>query len=91
MDKFEKDLLEKNLLHKPLKLAEDESFEHNQLKNEKITKKSILEGKWNHFGRGEMLSDQHFLHLTSPARFDTYPENFPQDGDYSSFGKLVRS
>lgn len=91
MKDFQKALLESNYLHRPLAINEDcenRSFEKRLYSQEKISKKRKIKGNWQHIGRGKLIKDQYFLHLTSPSRFETYPEDWPQDGDYTSFGMI---
>ncbi|MGX7011639.1 glycoside hydrolase family 9 protein [Lactococcus cremoris] len=88
MKKFYQDLLATNILHKPLTVHKEESFESESLKKEKIIQQVPILGEWEQIGRGNLVKDDALIHLKSPARFETYPANWPQDGDYTSFGMI---
>ena len=88
MKKFYQDLLATNILHKPLTVHKEESFESESLKKEKIIQQVPILGEWEQIGRGKLVKDDALIHLKSPARFETYPADWPQDGDYTSFGMI---
>ncbi|AGV73089.1 glycoside hydrolase family 9 protein [Lactococcus cremoris] len=88
MKEFYQDLLATNNLHKPLTVHKEESFESESLKKEKIIQQVPILGEWEQIGRGELVKDDALIHLKSPARFETYPADWPQDGDYTSFGMI---
>ena len=88
MKKFYQDLLAINILHKPLTVHKEESFESESLKKEKIIQQVPILGEWEQIGRGKLVKDDALIHLKSPARFETYPADWPQDGDYTSFGMI---
>lgn len=47
-----------------------------------------LTGTWRHVGRGSVIcSEDGTVNLGGPARYDTYPHDWPQDGDYVGFGQ----
>lgn len=43
---------------------------------------------WHHIGRGSLSIEDERALLISPARYDSYPASWPQDGDYVSFGEI---
>ncbi|WP_240664845.1 cellulase N-terminal Ig-like domain-containing protein [Lactococcus lactis] len=88
MKKFYQDLLASHNLHKPLAVNKEESFESESLKKEKILQQVPILGEWEQVGRGNFVKDSSLIHLKSPARFETYPADWPQDGDYTSFGMI---
>lgn len=88
MKEFYQDLLATNILHKPLTVHKEESFESESLKKEKIIQQVPILGEWEQIGRGKLVKDDALIHLKSPARFETYPADWPQDGDYTSFGMI---
>lgn len=88
MKEFYQDLLATNILHKPLTVHKEESFESESLKKEKIMQQVPILGEWEQIGRGKLVKDDALIHLKSPARFETYPADWPQDGDYTSFGMI---
>lgn len=88
MKKFYQDLLASHNLHKPLAVNKEESFESESLKKEKILQQVPILGEWEQVGRGNFVKDGSLIHLKSPARFEIYPADWPQDGDYTSFGMI---
>ncbi|MDH6363352.1 hypothetical protein M2139_000228 [Enterococcus sp. PF1-24] len=83
------ELTASNFLHQPLKVSFENGFEARMLKNEKILASKKLTGTWQHQGRGTLQKNADAIILTSPARYDSYPEGWPQDGDYTSFGEIA--
>ncbi|GAB2028056.1 glycoside hydrolase family 9 protein [Lactovum odontotermitis] len=91
MKNFQKSLDLSRCLHRPLAIDKDcehHGFEQRMRSRAHILKRREIRGEWRHIGRGSLIEDDHFLHLESPARFDSYPEDWPQDGDYTSFGMI---
>ncbi|WP_424685690.1 glycoside hydrolase family 9 protein [Enterococcus sp.] len=72
-------------------LATEDSFEERMIEKEQITDSRTLTGSWQHFGRGKSELTDLGIQLLSPARYDSYPADWPQDGDYTSFGQIGTS
>lgn len=78
-------------IHRPLPLDNDRSFEKQQLEKEVITSRRPLTNSfenWQHRGRGEIKQTEETVTLLSAARYDTWPEGAPEDGDYVNFGEI---
>ena len=78
-------------IHRPLPLDNDRSFEKQQLEKEVITSRRPLTNSfenWQHRGRGEIKQTEETVTLLSAARYDTWPEGAPEDGDYVNFGEV---
>lgn len=78
-----------NLLHQPLPLDDSRSFEQQIMAMEEIAEVQPLTGRWQHIGRGALQQEGETAVLTSPARYDSYPEGWPKDGDYTNFGEIA--
>ena len=89
MADLETALAESALLHRPLTLDDSGSFEKRILEKEVITERQEVTGVWQHVGRGEVALEADALHLTSAARYATYPAGYPEDGDYTNFGEVA--
>lgn len=78
-------------IHRPLPLDNDRSFEKQQLEKEVIMSRRRLTNSfenWQHRGRGEIKKTEETVTLLSAARYDTWPEGAPEDGDYVNFGEV---
>jgi hypothetical protein len=91
MKNLQNSLVDSDYLHKPLNINQDcidRGFEARASSRAVVSERRGIIGEWRHIGRGCLIKDNYYLHLTSPARFDSYPEDWPQDGDYTSFGMI---
>lgn len=76
MDKFQKEVLDSGILHRPLTIDKTNSYEQRQLAQEKIEKSvSLLTNRndvWRHVGRGaiEVSADQ--VILSGDTRYSTH-------------------
>lgn len=93
MDKFQKEVLDSGILHRPLTIDKTNSYEQRQLAQEKIEKSvSLLTNRndvWRHVGRGaiEVSTDQ--VILSGDTRYSTWSVGAPEDGDYVNFGEIM--
>lgn len=78
------------MLHAPLPLGSD-TFEKRQ---EQIVGEASpgepIAGEWRALGRGEVEAlSGGGVRLSGPSSFDSYPEDWPQDGDYVPYGFIA--
>lgn len=79
-------VLKSQIIHRPLSLDTLDTFEENQQKKVKITKQIPIYGTWHKSGRGIVSQTEKGIRLTAEPSYDSWPENYPQDGDYVNYG-----
>lgn len=83
---MEQYVLESQIIHRPIQIDTSNTFEKKMAAQEKITKQEALNGRWILQGRGHIANTKSGVQMMAETRYENWPKEYPQDGDYVNFG-----
>lgn len=92
MTLLSKEILNSNILHQPLPVHDEQSYETLELKKSNVGIEKIIFDQnhsvlWKHEGRGALIKDTSTAGFIADSRYDSWAKGAPKDGDYVNFGE----